>query len=153
MEELRLQLFFWLLNYWRVFRPEHFDMSDMWREICESIPDIPECALEGCDTLLFGYSWKAIYCSDYCRKQTPEFKAWQKEHDKIRNSTPERKASHREYCNRYDQSPKGKAKAKEYWQSPEYKAKRDARRQTPEYKAVAKAYRARKKAERLAAEE
>ena len=46
-------------------------------------------------------------------KQTPEFKAIQKEYDKERNQTPERKAYRKAYMEKYQQTPKGKAKKKE----------------------------------------
>ena len=77
MEALRFQIFLWLLNYWRMYRPEKFDMADAWREICESMPLIPECAREGCDTLLFGYMPYAVYCSPECGE-----KDWREAHPK-----------------------------------------------------------------------
>ena len=129
MEELRLQLFLFFLNYWRLYKNMGVDMGDITRAICESMPDIPVCALEGCDTLLFGYMPYAIYCSDYCRY-------------KARHETPQRKVYNKDYFQR----PKNKAYQKVYG-----KAWREA---NPEYyKDYMRSYRARKKAERLAAEE
>ena len=123
MEDVRVWLFYWLLNYWRVFQPEHFDMGDMWREIMESMPELPECALDGCDYVLFGYAPQAISCSDQCR-------------DRLRNSTPKRKA-----YKRIDQKARR--------QTPESKAYQKAWHEAhPDYmKDYGKAYRARKKAE------
>ena len=138
MEALRFQIFLWLLNYWRMYRPEHFDMSDAWREICESMPPIPVCALEGCDTLLFGYNSGAFYCCNAHAKKGwfEENPAYMKAYMKDYQQTPERKAIR----NAYQQTPEYKAWKKEYQknyhQTPEVKTKDRARRQTPEYKAT-----------------
>ena len=96
MEEIRFQLFLFFLNYWRLYKNMGVDMGDVWRAIQESIPDdLPVCALEGCDTVLLGYSSKAFFCSDACR--------W-----RDRDQTPERIA--------YYQSPERKA-ANKYWKA------------------------------------
>ena len=157
MDDVRVWLFYWLLNYWRVFRPENFDMGDMWREIMESMPDLPECALDGCDYVLFGYRPQAIFCCkehnhkayDKKRVRTPGYKAWQKAYQKAYKQTPEYKAQQSIYSKTpevkarvkaYRQTPECKAYHKAYNQTPEYKAYNKARRQTPEYKAYQKAY-------------
>ena len=113
-------------------------MGDVWRAICESMPDFPVCALEGCDTVLVGYPWNAIFCSKTCCNKaydrTPKMKAWHKAYE------PKMKAWRKAYVKAYRQTPEYKAYMKAYEKA------RWARK-----KAYGKAYRARKKAERLAA--
>ena len=94
------------------------------------------CALDGCENLLLGYPWNALYC---CRAHR----------DKVRAQTPERKAS--EKARR--QTPQYKATRKAHYQTPEYKAANKARKQTPEYKAAIKARRDSEKAKYQAMEE
>ena len=175
MEELRLQLFLFFLNYWRLYKNMGVDMGDITRAICESMPDIPVCALEGCDTILFGYRPDAFYCSRVCgekgwNEEHPEYtkeqtKAWREANPEYMKGWREENQEHiKDHMKKYNQSRAGKAARarfkennpdywKEYSQTPEYKAYQ----QTPKRKAALaranKKYRARKKAERLAAEE
>ena len=134
MEALRFQIFLWLLNYWRMYRPERFDMADAWREICESMPLIPVCANEGCDTILFGYAPHAIWCSGYCREQSPERRTYLKD---WWEANPEYM---KDWC---EANP-------EQWKAIRKKYREKNKEHIHAYD---KDYRARKKAERLAAEE
>ena len=126
MEALRFQIFLWLLNYWRMYRPEHFDMADAWREICESMPPIPVCALEGCDELVFsGVPWIALYCCQECRdkarRETQEYRAYHKAYMKAYKAykqTPEYKAYHKAYMKNYYARKKAERLAAEEQTSP-----------------------------------
>ena len=117
MEELRLQLFLFFLNYWRLYKNMGVDMGDITRAICESMPDIPVCALEGCDTLLFGYIPRAIYCTDNCRRsayqQTPRGKDYMKDYERKRIRPPERKAYMKAYIREYHARKKAERLAAE----------------------------------------
>ena len=135
---------------------EEFYEDEAGREIFESIPDFPVCAYEGCNELVQSLRpWHSLYCSPEC-----EWKGWQKEHpgymkeyDKARRQTPKRKA----YEKALSQTPKAKARQKAKRQTPKRKEYMKEYRQSPAGKASEaksqKKYRARKKAERLAAEE
>ena len=140
----------WLMWWIRLCVQYNLDFNtvDIWRAICESMPEAGFCWREGCDNSLAGYNADAFYCSPECG---------QKAYEQMPESKAKRKA--------YQQSPKRKALDKVRQQLPKFKAYIRAYRQTPEYKASRKDYwdankdwinadrRAKWKAERLAAEE
>ena len=163
MEELRLQIFLYFLNYWRLYQNRGVDMGDVMRAIYESMPPIPECAREGCDELVFsGVPWLALYCGPECQG-----KAWHEAHpDYIspcieanpdyekdwREANPDYISPSRAANPDYDKET-GKA-----WReaNPEMKKAGNKKWREANKEHIAeynKAYDARKKAERLAAEE
>ena len=74
-----------------------FNTVDIWRAICESMPDAGLCWLEGCENSLAGYPSHALYCCPACRKKSPEYKAQQI----IYNKTPKRIARQKEHDRKY----------------------------------------------------
>ena len=114
-----------------------FNTVDIWRAICESMPEAGFCWLEGCDNSLAGYRSHAVYCSPECKT-----KGWNQSPEKHAMNEAWNKANP-EYYKDYERSParraSKRARGKVY-----YARKKDR------YNANRRAKRA---AERLAAEE
>ena len=74
------------------------------------------------------------------RRQTPEYKAYQRTYRKVYLKSPEGKALIKTYQKAYAQTPERKASMKSYDQSPRGKAIKTAYRETPKAKAATEAY-------------
>lgn len=74
-----------------------FNTVDIWRAICESMPEDGICWRDGCENSLKGYRSHAIWCCPNCQatvwaKENPDRKM---ANDRVRKQTPKYRAYRR----------------------------------------------------------